>query len=150
NDNGSCPCEVHGNGVRCPECRDAGCGMNGMIESRYALWQVVSAAVATVSLAGCMMVGPDYTRPEAPTTDRWMDSGNAAISHEHADYSAWWTVFGDPTLTALVEMAYRQNPTLQAAGARVLEAEASRGIAIGTLYPQMQEAAGAYSYNTLS
>jgi len=79
-----------------------------------------------------------------------MDSGEATISHEHADYSAWWTVFSDPTLTSLVETAYRQNPSLQAAGARVLEAEANRGIAIGTLYPQLQEAAGAYSYATAS
>lgn len=79
-----------------------------------------------------------------------MDSGDATISHEHADYSAWWTLFGDPTLTSLVETAYRQNPTLQAAGTRVLEAEANRGIAIGTLYPQLQEAAGTYSYNTAS
>jgi NodT family efflux transporter outer membrane factor (OMF) lipoprotein len=112
--------------------------------------RLVTAAVAALSLAGCMMVGPDYVRPPAPTAARWMDSGDAAISHEHADYSAWWTVFGDPTLTTLVETAYRQNPSLQAAGARVLEAEANRGIAIGTLYPQLQEAAGAYSYATTS
>ena len=79
-----------------------------------------------------------------------MDSGEATISREHADYSAWWTLFGDATLTSLVETAYRQNPSLQAAGARVLEAEANRGIAIGTLYPQLQEAAGAYSYATAS
>ena len=79
-----------------------------------------------------------------------MESADATIAHEHADYSAWWTLFDDPTLTTLVETAYRQNPSLQAAGARVLEAEASRGIAIGTLYPQTQEAAGAYSYTRAS
>jgi len=79
-----------------------------------------------------------------------MESADATIAHEHADYSAWWTLFDDPTLTTLVETAYRQNPSLQAAGARVLEAEASRGIAIGTLYPQIQEAAGAFSYTRAS
>jgi NodT family efflux transporter outer membrane factor (OMF) lipoprotein len=79
-----------------------------------------------------------------------MDSGDAVIGQEHADYSAWWTLFGEPTLTSLVETAYRQNPSLQAAGARVLEAEARRGIAIGSLYPQLQEGAGAYSYSTTS
>ena len=79
-----------------------------------------------------------------------MESADATIAHEHADYSAWWTLFDDPTLATLVETAYRQNPSLQAAGARVLEAEASRGIAIGTLYPQIQEAAGAFSYTRAS
>jgi NodT family efflux transporter outer membrane factor (OMF) lipoprotein len=112
--------------------------------------RLFAAAAVTLSLAGCMMVGPDYVRPSAPAPGQWMESGEATISHEHADYSAWWTVFGDPTLTTLVETAYRQNPSLQAAGARVLEAEANRGIAIGTLYPQLQEAAGDYSYATLS
>lgn len=96
------------------------------------------------------MVGPDYVRPPAPAAEHWMDSGEATISREHADYSAWWTLFGDATLTSLVETAYRQNPSLQAAGARVLEAEANRGIAIGTLYPQLQEAAGDFSYTRAS
>ncbi|HVO22439.1 MAG TPA: TolC family protein [Candidatus Margulisiibacteriota bacterium] len=114
------------------------------------MWRATGAVAATLSLAGCMMVGPDYTRPPAPAPEHWMESGDAIISQEHADYSGWWTVFGDPTLTTLVETAYRQNPSLQAAGARVLEAEANRGIAIGTLYPQIQEAAGGYSYTRAS
>jgi NodT family efflux transporter outer membrane factor (OMF) lipoprotein len=124
--------------------------MNVTTSSLYSALRLVAAAGAALSLAGCMMVGPDYVRPPAPAAEHWMESGEATISHEHADYSAWWTLFGDPTLTSLVETAYRQNPSLQAAGARVLEAEANRGIVIGALYPQLQEAAGAYSYATLS
>jgi NodT family efflux transporter outer membrane factor (OMF) lipoprotein len=114
------------------------------------VWALASAAIATLSLAGCMMVGPDYNRPPAPTAEHWMESGDATMGQEHADYSAWWTVFNDPALTTLVETAYRQNPSLQAAGARVLEAVANRGIAIGTLYPQLQEAAGGFRYTTAS
>jgi NodT family efflux transporter outer membrane factor (OMF) lipoprotein len=124
--------------------------MNVRQRSVYQWWSPIAGAVAAVTLAGCVMVGPDYTRPPAPAPEHWMDTSDATISQEHADYSGWWTVFGDPTLTTLVEMAYRQNPSLQAAGARVLEAEANRGIAIGTLYPQIQEAAGGYSYSRLS
>ena len=59
-----------------------------------------------------------------------------------ADVSAWWTVFNDPVLNTLVETAYRQNPSLRTAGVRVLEAQARRGIAIGQLFPQQQEALG--------
>ncbi|HVO25609.1 MAG TPA: TolC family protein [Candidatus Margulisiibacteriota bacterium] len=124
--------------------------MNVTGGSSCSAWKVVAAAGAALSLAGCMMVGPDYVRPPAPAAEQWMETGDATISREHADYSGWWTLFGDPTLTSLVETAYRQNPSLQAAGARVLSAEANRGIAIGTLFPQLQEAAGGYSYNTAS
>jgi len=53
-------------------------------------------------------------------------------------------------LNALVETAYRQNPSLCAAGVRVLEAQAQRGITIGQLFPQQQEAFGTYSCTALS
>src|SRR6185295_10114768 len=58
--------------------------------------------------------------------------------------------FGDPALTELIIDAYRGNPTLQAAGVRVLEAQARRGIAIGTLFPQTQNAFGGYRRNVAS
>lgn len=54
----------------------------------------------------------------------------------------WWHAFNDPALDALVDRAYEQNLSLQAAGLRVLAAQARRGIAIGLLFPQQQEAAG--------
>jgi NodT family efflux transporter outer membrane factor (OMF) lipoprotein len=53
-------------------------------------------------------------------------------------------------LETLVATAYRQNPSLQAAGARVLEALARRGIAVGTLFPQVQQGFGAYQRADLS
>lgn len=58
--------------------------------------------------------------------------------------------FNDLVLTTLVETAYRQNPSLRAAGVRVLEAQARRGIAIGELFPQQQEAFGAGTSNQVS
>jgi NodT family efflux transporter outer membrane factor (OMF) lipoprotein len=110
----------------------------------------LSFALAAAMLAGgCMMVGPDYKSPAAPVKEQWMEAA-AKPPPEAADYSAWWTVFHDPVLTSLVETAYRQNPTLQAAGARVLAAEARRGIAIGALFPQQQSGSGAYRYTRAS
>jgi outer membrane protein TolC len=41
-----------------------------------------------------------------------------------AAHREWWTVFNDPRLTRLIELAYQQNLTLQTAGVRVLEARA--------------------------
>jgi outer membrane protein TolC len=76
------------------------------------------------------MVGPGYVRPPAPTAVNWIETNEPAVKDEPTDVSAWWTVFQDPVLNALVETAYRQNPSLRAAGVRVLEAQAQRGIAL--------------------
>jgi len=101
-------------------------------------------------LSGCMMVGPNYIRPPAPTADVWIETGDPAIRRETTDVSAWWTVFNDPVLNTLVETAYRQNPSLRAAGVRVIEAQARRGIAIGQLFPQQQETFGQATSNEIS
>jgi NodT family efflux transporter outer membrane factor (OMF) lipoprotein len=113
----------------------------------YLLATVLST---TLPFAGCVMVGPDYVRPPAPTADVWIETPDPAVKREPADVSAWWAVFNDPVLNTLVETAYRQNPSLRAAGVRVLEAQARRGIAIGLLFPQQQDALGVYSSNELS
>ena len=62
---------------------------------------------------------------------------------DHQQYQNWWGVFNDPVLNQLVRLAYEQNLSLQAAGARVLEARATLGAAIGEIYPQQQTIGGA-------
>ena len=47
----------------------------------------------------------------------------------------WWNVFDDPTLTALIHLAYEENPNIRVAGARVLEARAGQAISVGNLLP---------------
>ncbi len=121
-----------------------------MSTDRSSGWLGILTLVVSLAPSACTMIGPDYVRPEAPTGATWIETGDAAIKQEPADYSAWWSVFGDPVLDQLVEMAYRQNPSLRSAGVRVLEAQARRGIAIGGLFPQHQEAFGAYNRVNLS
>jgi NodT family efflux transporter outer membrane factor (OMF) lipoprotein len=107
--------------------------------------------IACILLSGCIMVGPDYAPPPAPVSEGWIDGGEeGVIEAAPADDHEWWKVFGDPVLDSLVETAYRQNPTLQSAGARVLEALARRGIAVGTLFPQQQDAFGFFQRAELS
>ncbi len=91
---------------------------------------------------GCTMVGPDYVKPTAPAPEEWLESTEAADETREMDFSTWWQVFDDPILNDLVESAYRQNLTLQAAGIRILEARAQLGIAIGDQYPQTQQGFG--------
>jgi NodT family efflux transporter outer membrane factor (OMF) lipoprotein len=91
-------------------------------------------------------VGPNYERPPAPLASEWIDAKNPRVKSVPADYSAWWSVFGDPVLDDLVKIAYAQNVNLRVAGTRVLEARAQRAIAVGTLFPQSQTASGSYTH----
>ena len=56
----------------------------------------------------------------------------------------WWEAFGDPMINQLVQSVYEQNLSLRAAGMRVLDARAQRGIAVGGLFPQQQENFGEF------
>jgi NodT family efflux transporter outer membrane factor (OMF) lipoprotein len=107
----------------------------------------VSAAAAFVLVVGSggCKVGPNYEPPPAPVADEYRDMGSESVKRDTADLANWWSVFGDPTLDDLVRTAYEQNPTLQSAAVRVLEAQARRGIAAGLLFPQDQEAFGGYT-----
>jgi NodT family efflux transporter outer membrane factor (OMF) lipoprotein len=60
------------------------------------------------------------------------------------DLSQWWRVFNDPILDDLICSAYKQNLTLRQAGARILEARALLGIAVGNFFPQSQFASASY------
>jgi NodT family efflux transporter outer membrane factor (OMF) lipoprotein len=95
-------------------------------------------------------LGPNYERPPAPLAPAWIDAANPQVKSVPADYSAWWTVFGDPVLDDLVRTAYAQNVNLRVAGTRVLEARAQRAIAVGTLFPQSQTANGAFTHTQVS
>jgi NodT family efflux transporter outer membrane factor (OMF) lipoprotein len=66
------------------------------------------------------------------------------VRSEEVDLSEWWRVFNDPVLDRLIESAYEQNLSLREAGARVLAARALHDFAVGNLFPQTQEATGAY------
>ena len=92
-----------------------------------------------VILTGCAAVGPDFIRLEAQVADRWQASAHPNVSAVEGEYREWWTVFGDPVLDSLVQSAYRQNLPLQIAGIRILEARAQLGVAVGNIYPQLQQ-----------
>lgn len=109
----------------------------------------LSLLLPVVATAGCM-VGPDFSSPDAPVAEQWLEAGDPAVRTDRQDYAAWWSAFGDATLSNLVDRAYRQNLTLMAAGVRVLEARAALGVAIGNFYPQQQQFQGGVTYNQFS
>ena len=107
------------------------------------------AWVLLVLLSACK-VGPDFKTPTAPLAERWLQSGDPSVKIDHQDYERWWTVFHDPTLDRLIDIAYHQNLTLLAAGTRVLEARAVLGVSIGEFYPQTQQVGANVGYNQAS
>ena len=113
-----------------------------------------------VALSGCtswrdyvrngFKVGPNYCPPAAPVADHWIDDRDPNVGSEPANDAAWWQTFNDPVLDSLVQTAYRQNLSLRIAGLRILEARAQRGIAVGKLFPQSQQAFGDYMRTNVS
>lgn len=95
-------------------------------------------------------VGPNYSRPATPVASEWIDYADPRVRNEEQQLGAWWTVFNDATLNALIQTAYQQNITLRVAGARILEARAQLGIATGNFFPQSQYAFGDYDRVKLS
>jgi len=130
----------------------------GRLQSRRALLLLLAGmfamCVGCTSLRqwwrnGCK-VGPNYARPPAPVAPSWVDGNDPRVIAERAADCAWWTVFNDATLNGLVDQARAQNLDLRAAGTRILEARAQRGIAVGNLFPQQQTAIGTYVHGQVT
>lgn len=121
--------------------------------ARPASWTRVLAApaalIAALTPTGCM-VGPDYVPPEATVADAWLESSDPRLSTAASDHAAWWKSFEDPVLDGLVQRAYEQNLDLLEAGLRVLQARAQLGIAVGEMFPQVQQFSAGYTRQELS
>jgi NodT family efflux transporter outer membrane factor (OMF) lipoprotein len=101
-------------------------------------------------LGNGLKVGPNYCRPAAPVAETWIDQENPDVVPQATDYSYWWAQLNDPVLDDLVQTAYQQNLPLRIAAMRVLEARAQRAVAVGSLFPQQQQAVGSFSRSKFS
>jgi len=108
-----------------------------------------AAAGAVVLVSGCM-VGPDFTRPSAPTVKTYTHgplptstaaaTGVAGGDSQHFEIGAdipsqWWTLFHSPQLNRLIVDALQTNPDLQAAQASLRVAQENYLASFGGLYP---------------
>ncbi|KJS37808.1 MAG: hypothetical protein VR70_11650 [Rhodospirillaceae bacterium BRH_c57] len=87
---------------------------------------LASAALALV-LAGCAVKRDTYETPQVPLPETFRESVKAAPAEEDTlprDLSRWWTRFGSEELNRLVEQAMDNNWQVQAAVARLAQAEA--------------------------
>src|SRR5207249_4286540 len=92
----------------------------------------------------------NYCKPPAPVAHEWIEAQDPRTQGPPPRDGAWWDVFQDPLLNALIDRACRQNPSLRAVGIRVLQARAQQAIAAGNIFPQTQQATGQYSRVNLS
>jgi NodT family efflux transporter outer membrane factor (OMF) lipoprotein len=99
-----------------------------------------AAATGLIAAAGCA-VGPDFHPPHADTPSAW--SAPAAPTASQVDMARWWTTFGDPELSRLVEAAVQSNLDLRQAEARLRQARAARGVAFAGLWPTLDATGGA-------
>ncbi|KGF79123.1 RND transporter [Massilia sp. JS1662] len=95
--------------------------------------RLLAAAVVAVAATGCA-VGPDYRRPDAPITDRYLGQP-AALQSPSSGLDAWWDGFGDPQLARYVTQALARNLDLAQAAARVTQARAGLHAAEAALLP---------------
>lgn len=84
-------------------------------------------AAATLAMLGaCAAVGPEFAAPKFETTGGYR---HATTKVEGTIPLASWTLFNDATLDALELRALRDNPNVEAAAQRLVEAQAQLGVA---------------------
>jgi len=95
-----------------------------------------TALAIVVAFSGCVK-GPNYRRPalDVPAAYRGPDNTSSPSTPESLANAAWWTVFPDPALQALVKTALAQNFDLRVAAARVMQAQEAAIIARSNQFP---------------
>lgn len=99
-------------------------------------------------LSGCA-VGPDYIPPVPSVPTSWDSQVEEEPGSEEANreiLATWWTTFGDPELSSLIERAVAGNLDLRQALSQVREARARRGGAEAALFPTL-DATGAATWS---
>jgi len=90
-------------------------------------------------LTGCVAVGPDYSRTEAPVPAQFSALEKGGFRGETppgAFLDAWWHSFDDPLLDALMERLVSRNLDLRIASARLMQARAQAGVASSAYLPE--------------
>jgi NodT family efflux transporter outer membrane factor (OMF) lipoprotein len=97
---------------------------------------------STGLLAGCFMVGPNFTKPAVKAVDRYQTTTQTEFteslgenSNKILDPVEWWKSFNDPTLNALLKEAASQNLTLQQTAIRIYQLQAQLGVSDAAILP---------------
>ncbi len=112
------------------------------------------AATLTIFVGGCA-VGPDFATPPAPdattytpepVSERTVAADTDGGAAQHLQWGgdlpgAWWTLFGSADLSAMIDEAIANHPSIEAQQAALREAEQTLAAEQGTLFPTVSGAA---------
>ncbi len=98
--------------------------------------------LASVLLAGCRTMAPEYSRPAAPIPDAYREAAAAPGTGAAADIP-WQEFFGDARLQALVSQAIDNNRNLRIAVLNIDRARALYRIQRSALFPTVNATASA-------
>lgn len=87
-----------------------------------------------VFLTGCMMVGPNYKKPQIKISESFK---HAQLPNEILDLNHWWEVFNDNVLSDLIKKALENNYNLHKAMEHVEEFRALYNIQQAQLFPEI-------------
>ncbi len=105
-------------------------------------WKLVAKLIAMTPamllLASCA-VGPDYKRPDAPTSTAFKEQGDwkTAAPNDQSPRGKWWEVFQDKLLNDLMEQIDVSNQTLKASEAKYRQALALTDGTRAGLFPTL-------------
>ena len=112
----------------------------------------LAAVLASISLsalvAGCATVGPNFARPDAPTSSGYAMQGDLAPAEVRLDSASaaagpWWNAFNSPALDAVIRQAIADSPTIGEADATLRQAQSALAQARGAAGPQVDMTASA-------
>lgn len=99
--------------------------------------------VTALMLAGCTVVGPDFTAPTPDSAKSWVSKEKEKPKPARSVPVAapidanWWTLFNDPILTALEHRVAEDNLDIQGASFRLAESRAQLGVARAAEMPRL-------------
>ena len=113
----------------------------------------LACVVSVIVPTGCMMVGPDFQRPNSKVNDQFSKSESSEFTaavdeskNRYLDPVLWWKGFQDPTLDKLLFQATSGNLNLQQAALRVFQMQSQLGVADASILPVANLSASTIDY----
>ncbi len=100
--------------------------------------RLIGAGLCVAMLSACTL-SPDYHRPEMDTSAQFKqaEGWTQASPSDAMARGAWWEVYGDPSLNALVEELNRSNQTVAQSEAQYRQAQALVRSSRASLFPTL-------------
>ncbi len=100
-------------------------------------FNIISVAVAiSLSVSACTSVGPDFEVPKTKVQNDWIAGVNLQ-TQATPDAAAFWASFHDDTLVKLIELANKNNPTIESAAQSIAQAQSQLRVDKGNSLPSV-------------